>query len=123
MPTCLLGYTCSRHSSYRQATCISSASCIFGMEALMLEYNGIQVRGGDDPFDIPIYTLCRRWVRNDPYNDETPLGEPRVLTLLTFFLCIIMAVKTFPPLNFCSYAVMMAQTTFSCYLRSVIQHC
>ncbi|KAL3158717.1 hypothetical protein ABBQ32_011453 [Trebouxia sp. C0010 RCD-2024] len=36
-----------------------------------------KVRGGDDPFDIPIYTLCRRWVRNDPYNDETSLAEPR----------------------------------------------
>ena len=44
--------------------------------------NGEQVRGGDDPFDIPIYTLCRRWVRNDPYNDEATLAVPKVLTVL-----------------------------------------
>ncbi|KAL3135546.1 hypothetical protein ABBQ38_006024 [Trebouxia sp. C0009 RCD-2024] len=41
-----------------------------------------KVRGGDDPFDIPIYTLCRRWVRNDPYNDETTLAEPRAVKAL-----------------------------------------
>lgn len=52
---------------------------------LMHELNGVQVRGGDDPFDIPIYTLCRRWVRNDPYNDETPLAAPRVPIPLTSF--------------------------------------
>ena len=45
--------------------------------------SGVQVRGGDDPFDIPIYTLCRRWVRNDPYNDEATLAVAPVLTLLT----------------------------------------
>ena len=37
-----------------------------------------QVRGGDDPLDIPMYTMCRRWVRNDPYNDEAPVAEPHV---------------------------------------------
>lgn len=37
-----------------------------------------QVRGGDDPFDIPLYVMCRRWVRNDPYNDEAHVAEPQV---------------------------------------------
>lgn len=60
--------------------------------------NGVQVRGGDDPFDIPIYTLCRRWVRNDPYNDETSLAIPKVPILLviafrplwTYVSCILL---------------------------------
>ena len=37
-----------------------------------------QVRGGDDPLDIPLYVMCRRWVRNDPYNDEAHVAEPQV---------------------------------------------
>lgn len=39
-----------------------------------------KVRGGDDPLDIPIYTMCRRWVRNDPYNDEAHVAEPHSST-------------------------------------------
>lgn len=54
--------------------------------------SGVQVRGGDDPFDIPIYTLCRRWVRNDPYNDETTLAVPKVLT--TIFKCMLHHLNT-----------------------------
>ena len=42
------------------------------------------MRGGDAPFDIPIYTLCRRWVRNDPYNNEAPVADPPVSFDSTF---------------------------------------
>ena len=38
----------------------------------------MQVRGGDDPFDVPMYVLCRRWVRNDPENDEAAVPAVQV---------------------------------------------
>ncbi len=48
------------------------------------------MRGGDDPLDIPIYTMCRRWVRNDPYNDEAPVAEPHVGLSICIHVCVYM---------------------------------
>ncbi|DBB14929.1 TPA: cell cycle [Trebouxia sp. C0006] len=45
-----------------------------------------KVRGGDDPLDIPIYSMCRRWVRNDPYNDEAHMTESHSSTEALFTL-------------------------------------
>lgn len=54
----------------------------------------VQVRGGDDPLDIPIYTMCRRWVRNDPYNDEAHVAEPHVGLSICTHMCVYMCSQT-----------------------------